>query len=239
MKKLLPIFYLIGLCALVSSQIHAMEADEAFVDVSPTVKATHHGHAPSAFDLKTLTEALGGKTDEDDVDEVQGQDFPEHKLPGDAYHNAYVKGLIEINLKDECRKDPEKLVNGLQKIFKTAERDIVKISPDFFIMQFHRWLKGIEVDKIQDSNLSGPLHYAAGFGHVLVCEVLLKMGVEVTRRDKSGHSPLTKAGFKGHKNTCKLLMGAFTDLSEVKAMVDNPLKYRAAQEAFDEVVAGK
>ncbi len=52
-----------------------------------------------------------------------------------------------------------------------------------------------------------PLHYAARFDHLVLCEYLVKKGCSVSVEDSDGRTPLHLAARFGHPTICRWLLG--------------------------------
>ena len=50
-----------------------------------------------------------------------------------------------------------------------------------------------------------PLHRAAHFNEVKICELLLKRGADANAKDKDGKTPLSAAAHEGYTNVVELL----------------------------------
>ncbi|XP_022095864.1 tankyrase-2-like [Acanthaster planci] len=74
-----------------------------------------------------------------------------------------------------------------------------------------------------------PLHYAAGSGYDVICDLLLQAGADVNAVDKNGRSPLHYTAKSGHINICKALIRTPRTLLELTDQFgDTPLQTAAA-----------
>lgn len=157
-------------------------------------------------------------------------------------NRGYAQGLIELHLnKKDCRKDPEKLVKGLQAIYQEAGGENRIFNDKDFVSDFYTWLAVLDVNNIRNKDDENPLHVAARKGEDWVCTILLGVGAKIDVVDAKGETPVHKAIMKKHKSACKVLLRAFQNLSDARSfLLKNGLEESlTAQQALDEIEAGE
>ena len=63
-----------------------------------------------------------------------------------------------------------------------------------------------EATSKDDSNGTTPIHYAAEFGHLTICLLMIKKMKEKCPKTKMGCTPLHTAAYYGHLEVCRLMM---------------------------------
>ncbi len=77
-----------------------------------------------------------------------------------------------------------------------------------------------------------PLNYAALYGVLETCKVLVESGALVNTQDTNGHTPLHYAAARGHLDVCKLLVesGADVNIQDIFGVNAIEIAYRYDQQ---------
>jgi Ankyrin repeats (3 copies)/Ankyrin repeat len=114
------------------------------------------------------------------------------------------------------------------KILLAAGVNVNAITIDAYNMH----IGGVAFPSSESENLSvgklAPLHLAALFGHVQVCELLLAAGAHVNQQDREGKAPLHWAAARGHLRVCNALLAAGADVSVQNTLGNTPLHEAAS-----------
>lgn len=132
----------------------------------------------------------------------------------------FLKNELEKYLSDDCRKDPEKLVDGLQQLLEESPIAMYVIFDkkyrEEFAEAFFYWLrkfdKNLKQSWIRDHEGNMPLHCAVRKRYYVVCHVLLSLKARVYRVNNHGHSPFFIANENNDVVMLKYLMRSAGDL---------------------------
>ena len=125
-----------------------------------------------------------------------------HELPiyqGSLFNGSFVKMLFSaIHNKTICRSGTFLHFTALNGYFGLCQLTIQKIH------------------KVEDRNPSNewgetPLHYAAMYGHLDVCELIIQSVDEKNPKNNEGNTPLHQAAGHGHVDVCKLIIKNIDD----------------------------
>jgi ankyrin repeat protein len=102
-------------------------------------------------------------------------------------------------------------------------------------LEIIRWLLSHSANPHVRDNLFRwtPLHSAACFGHVEVCQLLLQCKVDHNAKDSDGKTPLHLASEAGHVNVARLLLEHGADVNVRDNYRDTPLHHASMEGRLD------